>query len=206
MRHGTYNYDLAQRKYETRLKLRGRKPVFTKEMKNTVISLLEEGYSTEQIKGRSNVEGFAMVSHETMYRWIWEDKRKKGTLYQYLRRKGKKYNKRGNSLAGRGYIPNRVDIEERPAIVDLKERFGDLEIDTVIGSNHKGALVTINDRLTSKVWIRKLSGKDATVSLEDHRSVAAHKRFDTYDNGRQWKRICKTSGNSEGIGDFFLFL
>ena len=44
------------------------KPVFTKEMKETVISLLEEGYSPEQIKGRSNVEGFAMVSHETMYR------------------------------------------------------------------------------------------------------------------------------------------
>ena len=74
MRNGTYNYDLAQRKYETRLKLRGRKPVFTKEMKDTVVSLLEEGYSPEQIKGRSNVEGFAMVSHETMYRWIWEDK------------------------------------------------------------------------------------------------------------------------------------
>ena len=74
MRNGTYNYDLAQRKYETRLKLRGRKPVFTKEMKDTVVSLLEEGYSPEQIKGRSNVEGFAKVSHETMYRWIWEDK------------------------------------------------------------------------------------------------------------------------------------
>ena len=29
------------------------------------------------------------------------------------------------------------------------------------GSNHKGTLVTINDRLTSKVCIRKLSGKDA---------------------------------------------
>ena len=45
--------------------------------------------------------------------------------------------------------------------MDLKERFGDLEIDTIIGSSHKGALVTINDRLTSKIWIRKLSGKDA---------------------------------------------
>ena len=44
------------------------------------------------------------------------------------------------------------------------------------------------------------------VSLEDHRGVATHKRLDTYDNGRQWKRICKTSGNSEGIGNFFLFL
>jgi len=52
MRNGTYNYDLAQRKYETRLKLRGRKPVFTEGMKETVISLLEEGYSPEQIKGR----------------------------------------------------------------------------------------------------------------------------------------------------------
>ena len=53
-RNGVYNYNLAQRKYETRLKFRGRKPVFTKEMKNTVISLLEEDYSPEQIKGRSN--------------------------------------------------------------------------------------------------------------------------------------------------------
>ena len=52
-------------------------------------------------------------------------------------------NKRGNTLAGRG----RIDIEERPTIVDLKQRLGDFEIDTVIGSNHKGALITINDRL-----------------------------------------------------------
>ena len=47
LRNGVYNHELAQRKYETRLKLRGRKPVFTKEMKDMVISLLEEGYSPE---------------------------------------------------------------------------------------------------------------------------------------------------------------
>ena len=79
LRNGVYNYDLAQRKYETGLIFRGCKPVFTKEMKDTVISL-EEGYSPKQIKGRNNVEGFAMVSHETIYRWIWDDKCKKGTL------------------------------------------------------------------------------------------------------------------------------
>ena len=67
-------------------------------MKATVISLLEEGYSPEQIKGRSNVEGFAMVSHETIYRWIWEDKHKNATLHLNLRRKVKKYNKRGNLI------------------------------------------------------------------------------------------------------------
>lgn len=37
----------------------------------------------------------------------------------------------------------------------------DLEIDTIIGKNHKGAILTINDRLTGRVWIRKLQGKEA---------------------------------------------
>ena len=59
------------------------------------------------------------------------------------------------------YLPNRVDIDERPNVVDNKERFGDLEIDTIIGKNHKGAILTINDRLTGRVWIRKLQGKEA---------------------------------------------
>ena len=57
-----------EQRYGISLMLQEGKPVFTKEMKETVISLLEEGYSPEQIKGRSNVEGFAMVSHETIYR------------------------------------------------------------------------------------------------------------------------------------------
>ncbi|MEZ4908378.1 MAG: hypothetical protein R2771_12220 [Saprospiraceae bacterium] len=49
----------------------------------------------------------------------------------------------------------------RPKIVDEKNRFGDFEIDTVIGKNHKGALLTMNDRVSSLVFIRKLVSKDA---------------------------------------------
>ena len=63
------------------MKLCGRKPVFTKEMKEVVESLLEEGFSPEQIKGRSEIEGFAMVSHETIYRWIWERTNRKKEGY-----------------------------------------------------------------------------------------------------------------------------
>lgn len=37
----------------------------------------------------------------------------------------------------------------------------DLEIDTIIGKNHKGAIFTINDGVTNRVWIRKLQGKEA---------------------------------------------
>ena len=152
-----------------------------------------EGVSLLGISEAANKLGLHSVcGRVSMYRWIWEDKRKKGTLYKYLRRKGKKYNKRRNSLAGRGYIPNRVDIEERPAIVDLKERFGDLEIDTVIGSNHKGALVTINDRLTSKVWIRKLSGKDAAPlalkTIEALQPIKDLIHTITADNGKEFAK------------------
>lgn len=45
--------------------------------------------------------------------------------------------------------------------MEAKQRFGDLEIDTIIGKNHKGAIMTINDRCTSLVLIRKLEGKEA---------------------------------------------
>ena len=82
-------------------------------------------------------------------------------LYKHLRRKGRKYRKRGAAKDSRGCIKNRTDISLRPAIVDQKIRLGDLEIDTVIGQNHKGAILTINDRVSSFVWIEKLQGKDA---------------------------------------------
>ena len=44
-------------------------------------------------------------------------------------------------------IANRIDIDQRLSIVNEKIRFGDLEIDTVIGKNHKGALLSINEGL-----------------------------------------------------------
>lgn len=112
-------------------------------MRLRVLKLLKRGFSPEQIIGRSKVDGKAMVYHETICRWIWEDKRGGGTLHNFLCRQGRKYTKRGSKNAGRGFIPNRIDIDERLQVVELKERFGDLEIDTIIGKNHKGVILTI---------------------------------------------------------------
>ena len=160
-RNGKYRYDLAQRKAAYRRQKKVRKEIFTEEMRTKSKDLLIAGYSPEQITGRMRLEQVAMVSHETLYRWIWLDKRRGGELHTYLRRQGRKYAKRGSKNAGRGMILNRVDIEMRPKVVDDKKRFGDLEIDTIIGKNHKGAILTINDRVTGYVWIRLLEGKEA---------------------------------------------
>ena len=58
-------------------------------------------------------------------------------------------------------IKNRKGIEERPGIVDKKQRFGDLEIDTIIGKNHKGAIVTVNDRVSGYLWMGKVNKRTA---------------------------------------------
>lgn len=58
-------------------------------------------------------------------------------------------------------IQDWVDISLRPDVVDEKKRFGDFEIDTVIGKNRKDAIMTTNDRCTHLVLIRRLEGKEA---------------------------------------------
>lgn len=160
---GVYNAQMAHEKARKREMLKAKRNKFTDEVKAHVKKLLKKDYSPEQIVGFSKKNGIECVSHETIYQFVWNDKKNKGALHLHLRNKGRKYRKRGAQKDSRGIIRNRVDISERPAIVDRKERFGDLEIDTVIGKNHKGALLTINDRATGLAWIRKLKGKDANA-------------------------------------------
>ena len=66
------------------------------------------------------------------------------------------YNKRAGKNAGRGLIPNRIDISERPAIVARKTRLGDWEGDTVVSAGHKGGLLTLVERKTQLAKITKL--------------------------------------------------
>lgn len=160
-RTGAYKPELAQRKAEKRQKEKVHHVYLTEDMIVLASAFLSNKLSPEQIIGYCKRYSVPMVSHECLYQWIWENKKQGGDLYKNLRCQGRRYRKRGNSKDNRGIIKNRVDISERPSIVDEKIRFGDLEMDTVIGKNHKGALLTINDRSMSWVWTAKLAGKEA---------------------------------------------
>jgi IS30 family transposase len=59
-------------------------------------------------------------------------------------------------------LSNRRLIEDRPKIVDLKQRFGDLEIDTIIGKNTKVPL-TINDRATGILRMKIIKAKESEL-------------------------------------------
>ena len=161
MRSGEYRCELAQRKYEERLKRKPKAVRFDAEVRERVEAMLAKDFSPEQIAGRCRLEGLGCVSHERIYQHVWADKKRGGDLYTHLRRKGRKYRKRGAGKDSRGTISDRVSIDSRPAVVDERSRFGDLELDTVIGRNHKGAILTVNDRATGLCWLALLGGKES---------------------------------------------
>ena len=189
-RNGNYDADLAERKYEKRRDSKPKKVYFTAEIQEMVEDKLAKKYSPEQIVGVAKKEGVACVSHERIYQHIWKDKRKKGNLYDHLRTKGKRYRKRGAAKDSRGIIPDRVDISQRPKVVDDRERAGDLEIDTIIGKNHQGAILTVNDRASGLLKMKKLEGKSAQqlamATIELLEDMKPFLNTITADNGREF--------------------
>ena len=121
---------------------------------------LQLDWSPEQIFGYYQNQGEKMLSHESIYQYIWRDKAEGGLLYKHLRRacKSKKvYGKRDL----RGHIKNRVSIDERPPEVNERKEFGHWEIDLMVGSHHKGFLVTAVERKTKHTLVGFSQKKDA---------------------------------------------
>ncbi|MEA4935337.1 MAG: IS30 family transposase [Paludibacter sp.] len=186
-RSGQYKDDLAHRKYLKRQEYKAKPRTFTPKVEEYVRDKLRLKYSPEQIAGVAKKDGDKCVSHERIYQFVWKNKRQKGTLYLDLRNRGRRYKKRSVVYDKRGTIPNRTDISQRPPEVELRERFGDLEIDLIIGKNHKNAILTINDRVTGLAKLRKLDGKDA-------RQLA----LATIDCLNDWKPFLKTITSDNG--------
>src|SRR3974377_1857812 len=143
-----YRFKQAHEKASQRRKEASDKP---RKMTPDLVELIEEKltqeqWSPDQISGRLAKDGVACISHERIYQHVWTDKKDGGTLYLHLRHSGKKYNKRKGKNSGRGLIPNRVDIDQRPSIVAAKSRIGDWEADTIIGANHRGAVLSHVER------------------------------------------------------------
>lgn len=162
-RNGSYRGSLAQQKCQKRHLDKNKNRPFTDEIKKFVIKWIQEDYSPEQIVGIARLESFTCISVERIYQFIWEDKKQGGILYKHLRTQGKRYRKRGASKDKRGQIVGRIGIENRPLEVEQKERIGDFEIDLVIAKDHKGALLTANDRATGVAKIKKITSKEAQI-------------------------------------------
>ncbi len=172
---------------------------FTSDLQDRVTKLLQEDLSPEQVSGYLSKQDNIQISHETIYQFIWAEKASGGTLYKHLRCSSKKNRKRYGGRDRRGQIPDRVSIEERPKIVEAKKRIGDWEVDTVIGKNHQGVLVTAVERKTKFTCIQKVQNKsseevtNALIKMLLPFKELVHTL--TVDNGKEFsghKEIAKT--------------
>ncbi len=152
-----------------------------------VIEKLKSGWSPEQIAGRSMREAPEKLSHECIYQMIIDDKRGGGRLYRLLKRFQKKKSRTPRRVY-KEICRNRVGIEKRPKVVDQLKRVGDLEADLIQGYKY-GFILTVIDRKTQLVVLRKLSSKQAAiVASELRKSFLKFKQVHTLtvDNGREF--------------------
>lgn len=158
-----YDYSTAYLNTKTRHQNKIKHTVINHHTERYIREKLGQEWSPEQISGRLYKEKKIKISHETIYRFIYTNKFTGGRLYKHLRHKNKKYHKRNNEYQCRGTLIDRVMIDKRPKVVEHKKRIGDLEIDTVIGKDHIGALVTVVDRKSKFALIKKVESKQAAV-------------------------------------------
>lgn len=159
-KRGLYRAKNAQALSNERKERYGRCRKFTKAQQVQISHWInKEQWSPKQIVGYCLKQDIDMVSHERIYQFIRSDKASGGSLYKQLRHR-LKHRKR---CVGRQMpVKDRVPISERPDVINSKQRFGDWEVDTIIGKNQKGAIVTIVERKTAFFMMRKLEyGKDA---------------------------------------------
>jgi len=160
---------------------------------------IRQDYSPEQVAGHFARKHGLSISHETIYKYIWSDKRSGGSLYRHLRCSNRKNRKRYGTTERRGRMKDRVSIDLRPAVVDTKDRIGDWEIDTITGKNSKGYLITVVERRSKLTLIKRVPDKQS-----DEAAKAIIKLLRPYkdsiltitaDNGREFsghKKISKS--------------
>lgn len=201
------NYPSEQKRYFPRLanerallkrKSRGR----TERLKNDrirayVVEKLKHRWSPEQISGRIRNDLKERISHEAIYQFIYAQIHRNGwghlrprceDLRIYLRRRRKRRIPKGTRRCQRIFKPKGVSIDNRPVIVEKRERLGDWESDTVESAGHKPGINTLVERKSGLVLITKLADKtgQATASAIGNRLNPLPQKVKqtiTFDNG-----------------------
>ncbi len=185
-----YRRKQAQRLSEERRSQQASRPkVVVGEIKDQVDARLLLKHSPDQISKKLAMEGL-QVSHESIYRYVMADKKDGGELWRELRINGKRRYRRRNKASRGEKIPDRTDIDQRPAVVSGRSRYGDWEADLIQGAPGSGYLLSLYERKSRLGKLFKLP--DKTSSETTRGIVAILKNFRvhtvTYDNGLEFSQ------------------
>ena len=179
---GAHQLALQRRRYKS-------KPRITASDWQLIESYLRLDFSPEQISDWLKRLKRLRISHEWIYQYIQNDKDQGGDLHKHLRCK-KKNRKCYGGIRNNRSLVGRVGIEERPEIVNSRQRYGDWEVDTVIGRQGGKVLVTLVERKSKLSLIGLAQNKTAKAVKETLlqllNSLSNHVHTLTYDNGSEF--------------------
>jgi len=189
---GEYNHLSAERICHER-KVAGcsknRFSQITEEVEKYIISRLLVFTSPKVISGEMKVNLNIAISKNTIYRYVYANKASGGNLYKSLPHSGNPYNHNSSKLV-RSKIIGRVGIEQRPVIANLKLEPGHFEMDTIFGYNQESFLLTLTDKATKAIIIRKLKDKKAETVVSAIRDIVESTLYQfttiTSDNGTEF--------------------
>jgi IS30 family transposase len=153
-------------------------------VKDEANALLRVQWSPEQIASK------LPISHETVYQHVYADKAQGGALWKNLRCQKQKRKRYAGGRDRRGQIPNRRPLSERPLQIEARKQVGHWECDTVIGANHKGAVVTMVERKSGYGVIAKVTNKTSelvsSAIVDKLQPMAVRVKTLTFDNGKEF--------------------
>lgn len=172
---------------------------FNMEQWSAIARLILEDWSPEQISLLLRRDNILQISHETIYRYIWQDKRAGGHLYLHLRQHLKRRRKRYRSRDSRGRLQGKRALAERPSEANDRSEIGHVEADLVHGTGSRDCILTVVDRKSRLVAIRKL--RDKSMREVNRALIKVIRQFNiktvTLDNGSEYhdyRRIERLTG------------
>ena len=205
-RLGVYRAAKAVEKTSGRRTRSRKKPQFDREKFGRVVDLLRKKFSPDQAANVLRLRGQMSISHETIYRYIWRDKREGGQLFKLLRQACKRRRKRYGARDSRGIMPGKRPIDERPRSAERRSRKGHCEADTVLGRGSAHCILTLVDRKTGYVIIRKLRRRTTAETnaqlLQAIGEQAVTIRTITADNGTEFHQHRQVE-EATGVKFFF---
>ena len=191
-RYGKYGWSAADKwAKERREHLPGNRALSDKVIRESLRLLKEEDWSPKQISGYLLNKKGVRISHESIYSRIRSDE--SGELQSHCRHKLKyRHHKKVARKTKATNIPNRVSIHERPAEANGK-RFGDWEMDLIIGKNGRSAIITLCERSRNYLLMERLPyGKNPEKAAETAVKLLYPYRRNvltiTTDNGSEFSR------------------
>ena len=186
---GGYRSTRAHERAVARRKRSRRNQQFGRPQMARVEALLCQQWSPEQVAGYLRQQGEFSISHETIYRHVWWDRRRGGSLHLHLRGARKLKRKRYGRYDSRGHLAGKRHISERPRTVETRRQSGHWEIDTVMGST-SDCVVTLVERKSGYLLVGKMRARTtAELNRATFALMCRHpERFRTItaDNGTEF--------------------